>query len=49
VVLIDIEIAIAPEAKIKRAMAREQLKHVIEEADAGEDFVLATAINVQRQ
>src|SRR5579884_44916 len=47
--LIDIEIAIAPEAKIKPAMASEQLQHVIEEANAGGDFVLATPIDVQHQ
>jgi hypothetical protein len=45
VVLIDVEIAVAPELEIECAVAREELKHVIEKADAGRDFVLAAAFD----
>ena len=45
VMLIDIEIAVALEFEIECAVAREQLQHVIEEANAGGDFVLAAAFD----
>ena len=45
VVLIDIQIAFAGEVEVERAMASEELQHVIEEADAGCDVVTALAFN----
>ena len=44
VVLIDVEIAVRVDAQIERAVAREQLEHVIEESDAGRDVVPASAV-----
>src|SRR5581483_9012083 len=49
VVLIDIEIALGVERQIERAVPREQLQHVIEEADAGADLIPAAAFNRQLQ
>jgi hypothetical protein len=45
VVLIHIEVAVAFEFEIEGAVACEQLQHVIEEANAGGDFVLPAAFN----
>ena len=45
VVLVHVEIAVALEFEIECAVAREQLQHVIEEADAGGDLVLAAAFD----
>ena len=44
VVLIDVEIAVAFEFEIECAVAGEQLQHVIEEANAGGDLVLAAGL-----
>src|SRR4051794_34542447 len=38
--LIDIEVSLRPKAKVERSVLCEKLQHVIEEVDAGEDFVL---------
>ena len=48
VVLVDIQIALGVELQIEAAMLGEQLQHVIEEADAGGDFVPAAAFDPQR-
>jgi hypothetical protein len=47
VMLIDIKITITIELEIKGAVAREEFQHVIEEANAGYDLVLAIAFNSQ--
>ena len=47
VVLIDIQIALALQIQIECAVAREEFQHVIEEADAGEDFIMPAALNRQ--
>jgi hypothetical protein len=47
VVLIDIEVAVAFEFKIECAVAREEFQHMIEEANAGGDFVLAAAFDCE--
>jgi hypothetical protein len=47
VVLIYVEVAVAFEFEIEGAMAREEFKHVIEEANAGGDFVLTGAFDRQ--
>jgi len=41
VVLIHVEIAVTLQLQVKRTMAREELEHVIEEANPGRDLVLA--------
>ena len=47
VVLIDVEIAGGLERQVEAAVTREQLEHVIEEADAGADVVPAAAVDDQ--
>src|SRR5262245_10731532 len=47
VVLVDVEIALGLQREIEAAVAREQLQHVIEEADAGADVVASLAVNGQ--
>jgi hypothetical protein len=47
VVLVHVQVTVAFQFQIEGAVAREQLQHVIEEADAGGDFVLAAAFNRQ--
>src|SRR5262245_14789489 len=47
VVLIDVEIALRLQREIEAAVPREQLQHVIEEADAGADGVASLAVNGQ--
>ena len=46
-VLVDVEIAIAHQLKIESAMPREQLQHVIEEANAGGNLVSAATFDGQ--
>ena len=46
VMLIDVEVACRVDGQVERAVAREQLQHVIEETDAGADLVLALAVEV---
>ncbi len=48
-VLIDVQIALARELEIEATMAREELKHVIEEANARRDLVFAGALDGERQ
>jgi hypothetical protein len=45
VVLIDVQIAVALEVEIEGAVAREELEHVIEEANAGGNFIAALALD----
>ena len=45
VVLIDVEIAVGFESQVEGSVFREQLEHVVEEADAGGDFVAAAAFD----
>ena len=45
VVLIDVEVAIGIELEIEAAVFGEQFEHVVEEADAGRDFVAAAAFD----
>ena len=42
-VLVHIEVTVALEFEIEGAVTREEFQHVIEEANAGGDFVLAAA------
>ena len=44
VVLIDVQVAIGAQGEVESAVPGEQLEHVIEEADAGGDLVLAAAL-----
>lgn len=48
VVLVNVEIAGTAQLQIESTMAREELKHVIEETDPGCDFVLAGAFESER-
>jgi hypothetical protein len=43
--LIDVEIAIAFKFQVKRAVTSKQLKHVVEEPDAGGNLVLSRSFN----
>src|SRR5208337_657122 len=43
VMLVYVQVAVALDFKIEGAVPGEQLQHVIEETDAGRDFILATA------
>jgi hypothetical protein len=45
VVLIDVKVAVALELEVECAVAGEELKHVVEEANAGGDFVLTAAFD----
>ena len=47
VVLVDVEIALGAQAQVEAAVAREQLQHVVEKADAGPDVVSAAAVERQ--
>src|ERR1700758_5053773 len=47
--LIHIEIAGALQLEIETAVPREALQHVVEEANAGRDAVLACAVDIQTQ
>ena len=47
VMLIDVEIAGGAHLEIERAVARHQLEHVIEKADAGTDVVAALAFDAE--
>src|SRR4029079_3620728 len=49
VVLIDVEVAGRLHRQVERAMAREQLEHMIEEPDAGRDLVPAFPLDRQLQ
>jgi hypothetical protein len=46
-VLIDIQIAFAGEVEVEGAVTRKELQHVIEETNAGGDFVLTATFNRQ--
>jgi hypothetical protein len=48
VVLIDVEVAVGFDRHVERPVPGEQFQHVIEEADAGGDFIGAGSIDVQR-
>src|SRR4029453_8737587 len=48
VVLVDVEIAGGPPLQVEAAVSREQLQHVIEEADTGPHIVAAAAIDGER-
>ncbi len=48
-VLIDVEIAARSDLQIERAVAREELEHMIEKADTGTHVVTAFAFERQRQ
>src|SRR5713101_9374646 len=45
--LVHIEIATGVHAEIKRAVARNQLEHVVEEADSGGDARFSPSIQIQ--
>src|SRR5438445_3470751 len=45
--LVDIEIAIGLEREIEATMLREQLQHVIEEADSGGDPVVSAVFDLE--
>ena len=49
VVLIDVEIAVRLDAQIEAAVTREELEHVVEEADAGRHVVAAPTLEHQRE
>jgi hypothetical protein len=49
VMLIDVEIAVSLDREVERAMAREELEHVIEEADAGRDGIAPSTFDRQLQ
>jgi hypothetical protein len=44
VVLVDVEVARGVQRQVEAAVPREQLEHVVEEADAGADVVAALAV-----
>jgi hypothetical protein len=46
VVLIDVEIAARLDAKIEGAVTRDEIEHVVEKANAREDFGFATAFEI---
>ena len=46
-VLVHIEIAIGFQLEVEAAVLREQLQHVIEEADAGRDLIASAAFDAQ--
>ena len=48
VVLIDVQVALGLQRQVEAAVPREQLQHVVEEADAGADVVAALAVDRQR-
>ena len=47
VVLIDVEISVGFEVEVEAAVLREKLEHVVEETNAGRDFVASPAVNAQ--
>jgi hypothetical protein len=49
VVLVHVQITIACKLEIESPMPGEQLQHVVEEANARSDFVLAAALDHQLQ
>jgi hypothetical protein len=49
VMLIDVEIAARVDRQVERAVAREQLQHVVEKADAGPHLIPALAVQAERQ
>src|SRR5208282_6110521 len=49
VMLIHLQVAFGGEAKIEAAVARDEVQHVIEERNAGRDFGLAPAIEMQAE
>ena len=49
VVLVNVEVALAAQLEIEAAVTCEELEHVIEEADASRDLVLAGALDGERQ
>jgi len=49
VVLVDVEVADALELEVEAAVAGEAFEHVVEEADAGGDGVLAGAVDVEAE
>jgi hypothetical protein len=48
VVLVHVEVAFGLQGEIEGSVFREELQHVIEEADAGGDFVAAFAFYAER-
>jgi hypothetical protein len=49
VVRVDVEVARRRDRQVEAAMPREQLEHVIEEADAGPHLVAAAAVEIDLQ
>jgi hypothetical protein len=49
VVLIDVEVALRLQFQIEAAVPREQFQHVIEEADASGDLILAATVHDQNE
>ena len=49
VMLVDVEIPVRLQREIERAMARDELEHVIEEPDAGRDVVAPLALDGELQ
>src|ERR1044071_3781443 len=46
VVIVDVQVALGAQRDVDQAVARELLQHMVEEADAGVDVVLAGAVEV---
>jgi len=46
VVLVDVQVSLAADLRIERAVLRQRLQHVIEEGDAGGDLRLAAAVEI---
>ena len=49
VMMIHLDVAVATQVEIHRRVLREQRQHVIEERNAGVDFRLAPAVDVQAE
>ena len=47
VVAVDVQVALAFDVQVDQAVARHLVEHVVEEADAGGEFALAAAVEVQ--
>ena len=45
--LIDVEVAVGLQRQVEAAVTREELQHVVEEADPGADVVAAAAVERQ--
>ena len=47
-VIVNVQIALAFNRQIKQSVAREQVEHVIEKADAGVDCARTAAVEIER-